>query len=640
MSENLGIFEGMTLKQRLASSVLLEESHWLFFRTMFKATEGFSAHQANHHKIMSKTIDRVIKGEIKRLIINIPPGFGKTLITVQMLIARGFAINPKAKFLTISYSDKLANDNSKEVKKIIGTPEYQALWNIELRKDSTAAELWKTADGGMFRAASAEGAITGFRAGTMEREESERSKEANEPDFDIMSPEEIQEFFDNPYSDGEWKFTGAMVIDDATKPEDARSDTKRTAANERYNTTFASRLATQDVPVILVMQRIDDDDMSGFLLRGGSGEEWHHLCLPAEIGKRTRRKTEEELIEEFQSGKKPEEINKYHYEPGDSYPAEYTHGIPIELDIPPGPLWKFKIPEDELDKFRQGNSRVYQTQYLQNPLNTDNAVFKWSMMRPYEVLPPVFSNIVILVDPAGVRRKKGNDNTAMAVIGIDQNGNKFLMGGLCHQMGLTERYQNLKNLYRRAMRYPGDPIIQVGYERYGMQTDLEYIEQEMQRESFYMNIQEVGGSMRKEDRIQRLEPDFVKSRFFLPVSIYLTEKGGWNYWRINESGFKTYKPRTHDSEGNTYSNRGLTRAMLIAEEHGEEYRISKPITGRDQDGNIYDVTVILMKELIAYPSSLHDDMSDAVSRLYDMDISVFDRREAALVRRLNNTLVA
>ena len=100
-------------------------------------------------------------------------------------------------------------------------------------------------------------------------------------------------------------FTGAFINDDPVKPEDAYSTVKRAGVNNRFNNTMRSRLAVESVPMINIMQRIHEDDLSGFLLKGGSGDMWHHLVIPALI-------TEEHMA-------KP-------------YPEEYTHGIPIQLN--------------------------------------------------------------------------------------------------------------------------------------------------------------------------------------------------------------------------------------------------------------------------------------------------------------------
>ena len=80
--------------------------------------------------------------------------------------------------------------------------------------------MWKTSRGGAFLASPSGGSITGFRAGQ-------------------VNSEQI--------------FTGALIIDDPVKPEDAYSETKRSFINARWDNTFKSRLAHPSVPVIVIM---------------------------------------------------------------------------------------------------------------------------------------------------------------------------------------------------------------------------------------------------------------------------------------------------------------------------------------------------------------------------------------------------
>lgn len=138
-------------------------------------------------------------------------------------------------------------DNSSQTKEYIESDSYQALWNLKLKADSKGKKKWFNEQGGGVYATSAGGAITGFGAGVAESK----------------------------------IFAGCIIMDDVLKPDDAGRDVARNAVNERYNSTIRSRVNDRDTPIILIMQRLHEDDMSGFLLNGGSGEEWTHLCLPA-----------------------------------------------------------------------------------------------------------------------------------------------------------------------------------------------------------------------------------------------------------------------------------------------------------------------------------------------------------------------
>lgn len=202
-----------------------------------------------HHREISDALRKVELGEYQNLLINIPPRYGKTELGVKNWIAQKIAEDPRRKFIHLSYSDSLALDNSGAIKELIQSQEYQELWPIALKQDSQAKQLWYTSKGGGLYATAAGGAITGFGAGVT----------------------------------GEEGFSGAIVIDDPLKVDDALSDVERNKVNTRFNTTIKSRRNNRNTPIIVIMQRLHEEDMSGFILMGKTGLEFHHLKLPAII---------------------------------------------------------------------------------------------------------------------------------------------------------------------------------------------------------------------------------------------------------------------------------------------------------------------------------------------------------------------
>jgi hypothetical protein len=92
-----------------------EQSLFFFFRYFFKIRTGQKVIQSRHHKIICETLERVARGEIKRLIINIPPGFSKTELAVIAFISWSFALNPRSRWIHTSCADDLILYNSSEV---------------------------------------------------------------------------------------------------------------------------------------------------------------------------------------------------------------------------------------------------------------------------------------------------------------------------------------------------------------------------------------------------------------------------------------------------------------------------------------------------------------------------------------------
>ena len=270
------------------------EQHLLnFTRYIYKENNRRGFTVSPHFVLLANKLMDVINGKTNRLIINMPPRYGKTELAVKNFIAYGLAINASSKFIHLSYSDSLALDNSSQAKEYIESDSYQSIWNMQLKKDAQSKSKWFNEFGGGVYATASGGAITGFGAGVAD---------AN-------------------------VFSGAIIIDDPLKPDDAFSDVKRNAVNERYNNTIRSRVNDRNTPIIVIMQRLHEDDLSGYLLNGGSGEEWEHLCLPA--------------LDEFNN-----------------------------------PLWEQKHTFEELEQIRQASRYTFAGQYMQTPAPDEGGEWK------------------------------------------------------------------------------------------------------------------------------------------------------------------------------------------------------------------------------------------------------------------------
>ena len=272
------------------------------------------------------------------------------------------------------------------------------------------------------------------------------------------------------------------------------------------------------------------------------------------------------------------------------------------------------------DKLRDSSRPILAAQQLQNPLADDDATFRTEWLRSYEVRPRTL-NVYIMCDPSR-GRSATSDNTAMAVIGIASNGAKFLLDGLCHRMTLSQRWVNLRGLYRKWSRARGIGHIAVGYERYGAQSDDEYFQEQMARDekaspgSGYFSIQELNwprdGTESKRERVERLEPDFRNSRFYLPLPVL--KDGKPMVWSVDtDPESKTFSDIRYRDIG------APTRQMMTAIEGGSADLLAKSIKAVDQDRRVYDVTLHFIEEYSFFPFGRYRDLVDAASRVYDMD---------------------
>lgn len=227
-----------------------------------------------YHKKICKALERVLSGKCRRLLISIPPRYGKTELAVKNFIAHGLALNPAAKFIHLSASDALALDNSEGTKDIVQSPEYRRIFpEVRIKSSTDSKKKWYTTAGGGVYATGAAGQVTGFGAGTR-----------------VDESDEIEEWLDEIITDihniaQKRKFGGALVIDDAIKPDDADADIKRMRVNRRWNSTIKSRLNSRDTPVIVIMQRLHPMDLIGYLKATEGlkkdGGEWEELELSA-----------------------------------------------------------------------------------------------------------------------------------------------------------------------------------------------------------------------------------------------------------------------------------------------------------------------------------------------------------------------
>lgn len=357
----------LTVKE-LAIKEACERSLLFFTRYMFKEITGRKFQVSEHHKTIAHQLERSARGDLIRLIINIPPRYGKTELAVKMYPAWCYAHRGDAKFIHLSYADPLALDNSDSVKEIVKHPAFQKFWPLIVKHNKDSKKAWGVEGGGTFYAAAAGGAVTGFGAGVM--------------DVEGEDPAAHQ-------------YAGAIIIDDPVKPDDARSEKKRLTINERYNATIASRVNSPNhTPVIVIMQRLHEDDMAGFLLNGGSQEEWEHICLPA-----------------------------------------------IKEDGTP--LWPEKHTIEQLRAMERANKYVFASQYMQQPVPYGDGLFKVGKIEILDVLPSGINNTVRYWDKAG--SSDTGCYTAGAHLGELPDGRTIVLDMVRGQWSALEREQIIKS---------------------------------------------------------------------------------------------------------------------------------------------------------------------------------------------------
>lgn len=227
-------------------------------------------------------------------------------------------------------------------------------------------------------------------------------------------------------------------------------------------------------------------------------------------------------------------------------------------------------------------------QMLCNPLAGHQRMFNVEDLQVYEVRPLTLM-AYLLVDPAR-SVKRDSANTAMVVIGVDAQANKYLLDGVDHKMDLMERWKWMRDLWQKWSDAAGVMGIRVGYERFGAIADLDYFKERQRVEGARFEIVELEwpreGDGSKKDRVQRLVPDIRGHRFYLP---YPTD------------------------------DRRLTSVQQRMVAQGYEYRVARQIRRSDENHNVYDLTERFRLEISYFPFGGLKDLVDAASRIYDIE---------------------
>lgn len=355
-----------------------EADHLFFTEYFFKARQGIAFRVNWHHVMMCDFLERVLSGEIMRAVITVPPGSSKTETAVINFMARGLALNPRSRFLHLSGSDSLASLNSSTCRDLVSSDEYQTLWPLKIKDDSKSKKRWNVeVDGkeaGGVYATALGGQITGFRAGH-------------------MAP----------------GFQGALIIDDPMKPEDAYSPNKRDSANRKLLTTVRSRLATAQTPIVIIMQRLAENDPAGFVLAGNLGGKWEHLTIPAVIDD-AYLKTLEPRYKRLIEFSETDDQGRFSY-------------------------WPYKEPLDQLLKMERGDGvdqaggrisrHVFTSQYQQRPVAIGGNLIKGEYFRRYRIAPKIRYRKVF-ADTAQ-KTKERNDFSVFEEWGYGVDGRIYLL---------------------------------------------------------------------------------------------------------------------------------------------------------------------------------------------------------------------
>lgn len=309
---------------------ILIGSFEVFSKWAFEIQMGFKFQMQDFHSTIFQVCQDIVDGKRDRVIVTIPPRHSKTQILAIFLPLYSFCHNPSSHNIITSYADDVVGESSGYIRTIMTSELFMKVFPaVRIDSSKRSLERWGTSKGGVMHAVPSGGKLTGKGAGSLST-----------------------------------KYSGVLVLDDIIKPKDAYSNALRTEINDRFDNTLMSRLANdgevQDeegnrikcarTPVAIIMQRVHDEDLVGYLLRGKSADEFDWLNIPA-------------IIEEDTGS--AEWYQKNIVKQG------YTHAKPILYKLQrseyPSALWASRKSLESLQKMKEAQPYTYNSQYAGDP---------------------------------------------------------------------------------------------------------------------------------------------------------------------------------------------------------------------------------------------------------------------------------
>ena len=215
---------------------------FLHFIAMFAPTLVPDWIMGKHIHVIADKLQKVENGEIKRLMVFLPPRSSKSVICSKLFPAWYVGKHPQHEILTVSHSDQLASDFGRSVRDLVNYDLFNTVFpDVTLRSDVRAAGKWKTNQGGTYYAAGVRSQIAGRGA-------------------------------------------HVAILDDVMSEEDSFSETGRRYVKEWYPSGLRTRIMPNG-SIVIINTRYHEDDLCGWLLRQESQIElenkWEVIKIPA-----------------------------------------------------------------------------------------------------------------------------------------------------------------------------------------------------------------------------------------------------------------------------------------------------------------------------------------------------------------------
>ena len=305
--------------------------------------------EGSHHKRIADKFNKLASGEIKRLIINMPPRHTKSEFGSYLLPAWMVGRNPKLKIIQSTNTTELSVRFGRKAKALIDSPEYQKVFKTKLREDSQAAGKWETAQGGEYYAAGVGSAITGRGA-------------------------------------------DLLIIDDPHSEQDAMNAQALERTYEWYTSGPRQRLQPGG-SIIVIMTRWNEKDLTGRLLNAQKevkADQWEIIEFPAIMPSGQPVWPEYWKKEDLESVKASIPLSKWN--------AQYMQNPTSEEGALIKREWWRPWEDEELPPLEHV-IQSYDTAFMKKQTADYSAITTWGVFRPSEDDPPN----LILVDAVKAR---------------------------------------------------------------------------------------------------------------------------------------------------------------------------------------------------------------------------------------------
>ena len=293
--------------------------------------------EGSHHRVIADKFNRLAKGELKRLIINMPPRHTKSEFASFFLPAWMIGKNPKLKIIQATHTAELAVNFGRKAKHLIDSEDYQNIFKTRLQEDSKAAGRWNTSDGGEYFAVGVQGAVTGRGA-------------------------------------------DLLIIDDPHSEQDVNSPNAFEKAYEWYTSGPRQRLQPGGI-IVLVMTRWSTKDLTQKLINAQSEEkadQWEVVQFPAVLPSGKPVWPEYWKIEDLDSVKASAGMAKWN--------AQYMQDPTSEEGALIKREWWKNWEHDEMPNIEHV-IQSYDTAYLKKETADYSAITTWGVFRPNEDSP-------------------------------------------------------------------------------------------------------------------------------------------------------------------------------------------------------------------------------------------------------------